>query len=733
MAAESVTEHGAKAAPRVASRLESVVVHPAGAVCVRRARCVLPARPASPPGAGVRVLVEGLPVTVHGHSLRGRVVSGPPGLRVTDVRVARAAGPRPDGELPRLRLAWEEARDRVDGLRSRRDGLKAEIAEVAALRAVPPPPRRGDPPRRAPVESLLALADFLDGRLALLHERLRSAEEELRDAEHEADVLSVRLKGASSALSTGRTRESVTAVLTLVGGDGADGGAGGDTDDGGQEGAEAGTEVEVEVEYHVPGATWSPVYRLRLGGAGDALGGTLVLRACVAQRTGEDWTGVRLGLSTADLLRPAGVPRLRSLRIGRRQEESEARGWREPPPGLDELFSGYDAAAAPGPRTRSRSAAAGDAGAARAAGGAAPSPRTGSAAMPVAAPLAGAVPPPPPPGAAAGAPAPAAAPGAAHTADTAEFGFAGYGAAQAPAAVAGGPVPPRAAPPPGPSTDMLDYSRLELAGPEDPLRRGRLRPAPDGTGAEDAGRRRPAEAAARQGRPSHTVDVRRSAGSFHHRYDTAAPVDVAADGAWHTVPVCDVPVEAVPEYVCVPSVDETVYGTVLLANTSHHALLAGPVDVTVGDEFVLTAPLPTLAPGERRRVGIGAVESVRAARRTHLRESTAGLRGGTTVLDHTVEVELANRLPHRVVVEVRERVPVSTEKEVRIEEHRAAPPWTAPTGPLDEAGSDDAGGPVRGARIWRVELDPGHTTVLRGGYEIRIPAGRALVGGNRRG
>lgn len=278
---------------------------------------------------------------------------------------------------------------------------------------------------------------------------------------------------------------------------------------------------------------------------------------------------------------------------------------------------------------------------------------------------------------------------------------------------------------------MLDYSRLTLAGPDEPARRGRLRPAPDEGGPVAAEHRRRAEAVARLARPSRAVDVRHSAGSFHHRYDTAALVDVAADGAWHTVPVCEVPVETVPEYVCVPSVDRTVYGTVLLTNASRHALLAGPADVTVDGDFVLTAPLPTLAPGERRRVGIGAVESVRVTRRTHLRESTAGLRGGTTVLDHTVEVELANRLPHRVTVEVRERVPVSDEKDVRIEEHPATPPWT----PHDEPFDGDDGGTghhVRGARIWRVELEPGRTTVLKGGYEIRVPAGKALVGGNRR-
>jgi len=102
-----------------------------------------------------------------------------------------------------------------------------------------------------------------------------------------------------------------------------------------------------------------------------------------------------------------------------------------------------------------------------------------------------------------------------------------------------------------------------------------------------------------------------------------------------------------------------------------------------------------------------------------MRESTAGLRSGTTVLDHTVEVEVANRLPYPVAVEVRERVPVSTDKDVRIEEHQARPPWKEPDEPL--AGQD--GSYVRGARVWHVELAAGRTTTLTGGSKSGSPRG----------
>ncbi|NUS13765.1 MAG: DUF4139 domain-containing protein, partial [Streptomyces sp.] len=283
--------------------------------------------------------------------------------------------------------------------------------------------------------------------------------------------------------------------------------------------------------------------------------------------------------------------------------------------------------------------------------------------------------------------------------------------------------------PGAPGTDPLDYARLTLQGPDAGKEwRGRLRPPPAAANAIASEYRGRAAGVARLPRPPHAVDVRVSAGSFDYRFDTAAPVDVAADGRWHTVAVGEEPVDAEFEYVSVPSVDPAVFGTVWVTNTSPHALLAGPVDVVVDGDFVLTAPLPTLAQGQRQPVGLGVTESVKVARRAHMRESTAGLRGGTTVLDHTVEIDVANRLPYPVVLLVRERVPVSADKDVRVEEHKAAPPWQAAVRPLD--GQEN--GYVGGARTWRVELAAGGTATLSGGYAIRLPAGKAVVGGNRR-
>ncbi|CCK24961.1 hypothetical protein BN159_0582 [Streptomyces davaonensis JCM 4913] len=680
--------------PRWGSALDAVVVYAQGAMCSRRASGSVP-----PQG---RVRVTGLPRSIDPGSLRARVV-GDSGVRVTEVRTEVDAEPSGAESSDALREEVERLRDALGAVNGRRDRLLARIKEVEDLRPVPPPRKRDDPHRRTPAEAWLSLADFVDERLTALHGRLAELEAEVRRVEHELDVAADRLARGTTDKPAAHVETTVCAVLTLDGSG----------------------EVELELEYGVPGAVWVPAYRLAYRQSADS--GSLVLRASVAQRTGEDWTGVRIALATADLRRRTDLPKLRSLRIGRRQPVAAPSGWREPPAGLSDLFTGYDSA---GPRPQPRS------GAVPGSAGGAPPAVVGSAPVspPPPAPSYGGAPPrPAEPG---GAPAPAAldrsmpafgaaAPQAPARART------GRAPAAAPAAMPpapGGPMaPPPPAPvtgPPRPSGDELDYAALHLSGPDEPAsRRGRLFPdAPfDPVAAEH---RRRAEAVASLPLPGHAVRPRASAGSFDHRYDAVARADIPSDGTWHTVTISEIPVGLRTEYLCVPSVEQRVYGTLVLSNATDQALLAGPVEVTVDDDFLLTAALPTLAPGGVRRMGLGPAEGVQVTRRTHLNESTAGLRNNVTVLDHRVQVDLANRLARPVSVEVREQVPVTSDPDVRIDERAAD--WTVP---------DDGAGPdhhAPGTRVWRVELPPGGTAALHGGYEIRIPAAKALVGGNRR-
>ena len=301
-------------------------------------------------------------------------------------------------------------------------------------------------------------------------------------------------------------------------------------------------------------------------------------------------------------------------------------------------------------------------------------------------------------------------------------------------------------PPPTPELTapegFLDYAHLEMTGMTAAYARGRLMPMVDwdlrivasmqihvSTVVQIArAAREQAQQVEHLGVPPnhHVVD---SLDSFDFRYDCAAPADVPSTGTWSTVAVATCEVGLQPELLCVPAVDPKVYRTLLVHNTSGRALLAGPVDVSAGDEFLLTAQLPAMAPGERaQRLGLGVEESVKVARRTQYKETTGGLLGGAAVLQHEIEVEINNRLPASSLVEVRERVPVPQdgEKDLKVEETDVRPAWEKIDEPIDGQQF------VPGARRWRVTVPAGGRATLTARFNVRMPGDRMLVGGNRR-
>ncbi|MFF0214232.1 DUF4139 domain-containing protein [Streptomyces vinaceus] len=344
------------------STLDSVVVYAQGAVCRRLVRGSVP-----PDG---RVRVTGLPRSLDPGSLRVRALNAP-GVRVTEARVETGAEPLGAGAPDALRREVVRLREECAAAQGRRDRQLGLIEEVRALHPVPPERRRGDPHRRTPVDAWLELAEFVDARLVRLHARLAELEEARRLVEHELSVAADLLARASNDAPSAHVRTTVCAVLTLDRRT-----AEAEEAEAEEAGAppDAGPEVELELEYAVPGAVWVPAYRLGHRQGEDA--GRLLLRASVAQRTGEDWTGVRIALATADLRRRTDLPKLGSIRIGRRQAAPAPSGWREPPAGLSDLFAGYEAA---GPRP------------ARPAPVPTARPAVGTGAAP------GSVPPPPPP------------------------------------------------------------------------------------------------------------------------------------------------------------------------------------------------------------------------------------------------------------------------------------------------------------------------------------------------
>jgi hypothetical protein len=762
----------------VPSVLDAVTVHADGALCTRVA--TLSADNGRLP---LQVRINGLPLGLNAGSLRAAVLQGPAGLAVRDIRPGFDVQLPPEADVPKEQRAIEEAEDALSRIDAQLARNSQELELTKKLKPSFFKPEPGQPPREASPTAVLAMGLFVDEHLAALYSQKLELEKQRRDTVAELQLRRARLEESSSSIRSQRAVLYRAAIITL------------------SEASQAQGETRLVLEYAVRGARWVPGYELRMPRSLDS--GTLRMRASVLQRTGEDWTNVKLSLSTADLHRRADVPELKALRIGRRQPPPARSGWREPPPGLDELFSGYDAAsslpppARPEPPKRSitmevpampmelQEGAAGSYAESRVLADepvpeaeeaprmsyqniprpAAAAPMSPAAAMPApktkggfGALFSGSAAPPPPPPAPAGAPMRSRGGGGMEMAKkSAPLGGVAKDMLRAPGGAPrdlgmddedmdgyGGGAPQSGAEPATvePAGSLLDYDTLELAPAGQPGSRGKLQPQPIYSSREVlaitamhvqvdivsllAVRQQDMERAYHMPPPTWAVPPRQSTPFFDYRYDVEARMDVPSDGVWHTVSVFSAPVGLVAEYLCVPSMEPQVFRTVMVENRTPHALLAGPVDVTLGDEFLMTSPLPTLAPGATQRLGLGVEESIKVSRNTRFDEASGGVFGGT-VLTHRVSLEVANRLGRPVTVELRERVPVvpNGEKDIKIEETEVKPAWRAPTPLPGET-------PVDGERAWRVTLKAGEKQSLDAAWVVKIPSSKMLQGGNRR-
>ncbi|AIR96330.1 DUF4139 domain-containing protein [Streptomyces glaucescens] len=182
-----------------------------------------------------------------------------------------------------------------------------------------------------------------------------------------------------------------------------------------------------------------------------------------------------------------------------------------------------------------------------------------------------------------------------------------------------------------------------------------------------------------------------------------ATVSVPSDGRAHRVPLSSFTTSVSREYACSPELSPLVGQVVRFANSSGHALLAGPVDLVSGSGFTGRGTLDFTAPGAVADLAFGSRDDHRVLRHTEETRDTAGLTQ-RTLLTRTVRLHLSRfsapgeQDTHTVVV--RERIPVSETSAVEVALRREA---CAP--PPDEV---DADGIVR----WNVPLPPGgHRTV----------------------
>ena len=237
------------------------------------------------------VVIGGLPAAVDPASVR--VAARGEDLTLLNVEVHRGYGTDPlREETARLRADADRCRDAVqalddeDAAEQARLGFLGYLSEAAATALA-----RAVSFGRASNEDLSRMAGHLSASTANALGSRRDIAARKRAAVRELEAAEQRLADAERRAGRPAEFTAVSAVLD----------------------AASATDAELELSYHVPGASWRPLYDLVLTGERLAIS----YLAEVSQHTGEDWPAVELVLSTTRRGAHQTLPELQPWYIGR--------------------------------------------------------------------------------------------------------------------------------------------------------------------------------------------------------------------------------------------------------------------------------------------------------------------------------------------------------------------------------------------------------------------------------
>ncbi len=231
--------------------------------------------------AGEQTLsIENVPTSMQDDSVRA---SGRgEGVRILGVETVRDyITEAPEEDLAALQKELETLQDQDAALV---DAMSAEDARQDYLKnlrnsssqTLP----RGIAYGRAKMDDVTALSKYIEGELADSQSKKRDIAQQRRELARKIEVVQKKLQPRWVS----KERRAINVIVE----------------------AAAGTDFDLEVTYSVLGASWSPLYDIRL--IEDKV--TLGYLANVQQQTGEDWPAVKLSLSTAQPAVSATIPEL---------------------------------------------------------------------------------------------------------------------------------------------------------------------------------------------------------------------------------------------------------------------------------------------------------------------------------------------------------------------------------------------------------------------------------------
>ena len=184
------------------------------------------------------------------------------------------------------------------------------------------------------------------------------------------------------------------------------------------------------------------------------------------------------------------------------------------------------------------------------------------------------------------------------------------------------------------------------------------------------------------------------AGATSATFRRGAVSSVPSDNSPQKVPITEAKLAAMPEYATVPKLQPVAFLTSKVTNNSEFPLLAGVMNVFLDGTFVATSRVPTVMPGEKFDLALGADEgiSVKHKRVSKFTEDTGLTNSGKRhTYEYLLTIQNNKKTSERVLVT--DQLPVSRNEKIVV---RQLTPPAAELRPDKE-----------GLLKWTLELKPG--------------------------
>lgn len=178
------------------------------------------------------------------------------------------------------------------------------------------------------------------------------------------------------------------------------------------------------------------------------------------------------------------------------------------------------------------------------------------------------------------------------------------------------------------------------------------------------------------------------------------------------------PIESKLVRMAVPSTEPVAFLVAEGTNTTGVPLLAGPIELFVGNAFVGRTSLPDVPAGDKLKLAFGPDPRIKIERkvvdRTH--EET-GVFSKREVIRYRIRTTVKNLYENEVEVSLLDRLPVSRDEDIEVKVLEGTTKSTEPDDPMKP-----------GVKTWRLQLAPGQEKVVELRFEVSFPRGQPIQG-----